>query len=415
MDFAFVNAMNYIPLIISVLLLYDIMCQFWVHFLSRIAGYLQLDAPFAIKRGIGLFHVHGHIKECYPRYAPTFIPGAGMVDGEVIETLWNTLNHTASSARAMSWYHRQEYLDAHMADSNWKKLLRMGKLATLAERYLLFHLLIVPTLLRKWKACKDQVEDSEDYYQRLCHRIGPNRVRQYTNEETVMQNGRDTDVTVMDAMDVKGDKGMQLQHDRQSKHSIINLAPGRAEIQQQLSAKESATNSSLPQGAAAWLTYGLKLEEEQYVIDQHFSLFHSNVLTGLNFCDTPTRLAPDRRSNNNCPSRSAVAGCRQKLIRLFGVALRIRRQIHLTQITKSMMNGLMSTMLVTIYSPLELSPPISLLSSIRLTQNNNLFLFPRHSFRLPGRLFRNISRCLSMSFGLVKHATLCTTSASLSL
>ena len=49
-----------------------------------------------------------------------------MVDGEIIETLWHTLNDTAGSARAMSWYHRQEYLDAHMGDSNWKKMIRIG-------------------------------------------------------------------------------------------------------------------------------------------------------------------------------------------------------------------------------------------------------------------------------------------------
>lgn len=130
MDYAFVHAMKFIPLMTLVLLLYDIMCQYWVNFKKRIVNYgdlLTLPDNFTIKRGIGLFHVHGHQKECYPRFAPTFIQGAGMVDGEVIETLWHTLNHTASSTRSMSWFHRQEYLDAHMADSNWKKLTKIGE------------------------------------------------------------------------------------------------------------------------------------------------------------------------------------------------------------------------------------------------------------------------------------------------
>lgn len=140
MDYAFINAINYIPFIIMLLLLYDIMCQYWVNFLSRtkaaahiqgLSHLLSLRDDLNIKRGIGLFHVHGHIKECYPRYAPTFIKGAGMVDGEIIETLWHILNDTASSARAMSWCHRQEYLDIHMRDSNWKKLTRMGMLSLL--------------------------------------------------------------------------------------------------------------------------------------------------------------------------------------------------------------------------------------------------------------------------------------------
>lgn len=112
-----------------ILLLYDIMCQYWTNFLTRtnaVKDLIKLNDNLNIKRGIGLFHVHGHMKECYARYAPTFIPGAGMLDGEIIETLWHILNYTASSARAMSWFHRQEYLDCHIGDSNWKKLTRMG-------------------------------------------------------------------------------------------------------------------------------------------------------------------------------------------------------------------------------------------------------------------------------------------------
>lgn len=92
----------------------------------QVSDFLSLPRDLNVKRGIGLFHVHGHVKECFARYAPTFIRGAGNVDGEIIETLWSPLNHTASSARSMSWYHRQEYLDMHMGDSNWKKLVGMS-------------------------------------------------------------------------------------------------------------------------------------------------------------------------------------------------------------------------------------------------------------------------------------------------
>ena len=107
------------------------MCQYWKHFKRRIKempDFLSLPSGLKIKHGIGLFHVHGHVKECFARYAPTFIQGAGMIDGEVVETLWNPLNHTSSSARAMTWYHRQEYLDAHMGDSNWLKMVGIGML-----------------------------------------------------------------------------------------------------------------------------------------------------------------------------------------------------------------------------------------------------------------------------------------------
>lgn len=115
------------------------MCQYWKNFLARVKqlpDFLPWSEDVRVKAGIGLFHVHGHVKECFARYAPTFIVGAGMLDGEVVETLWNPLNHTASSARAMTWHHRQEYLDAHMGDSNWLKLTGMGSFDTFITSFI---------------------------------------------------------------------------------------------------------------------------------------------------------------------------------------------------------------------------------------------------------------------------------------
>ena len=130
MDYAFTNAINFILQTTIVLLIYDIVCQFIKNFRKRVdqvPEYLNIPENLQIKKAIGLFHVHGHVNQCFARYAPTFIRGAGMLVGEIIETLWSPLNHTASSARSMSWYHRQEYLDAHMGDSNWKKLTSIGE------------------------------------------------------------------------------------------------------------------------------------------------------------------------------------------------------------------------------------------------------------------------------------------------
>ena len=128
MDYAFVNAINFANETDTVMFIYDIVCKFMANFNERrmqLPEFLATPLGIKIKKAIGLFHVHGHVKECFARYAPTFIRGAGMLAGEVIETLWSPLNHTASSARTMTWYHRQEYLDSHMGDSNWKKWLGM--------------------------------------------------------------------------------------------------------------------------------------------------------------------------------------------------------------------------------------------------------------------------------------------------
>jgi len=68
----------------------------------------------------------GHQDKCFPRFAPTFIPGAGQTDGEILETLWAVLNEVGCTTRTMTLAHRSEVLDAHMLDNNWKKMINMG-------------------------------------------------------------------------------------------------------------------------------------------------------------------------------------------------------------------------------------------------------------------------------------------------
>ena len=135
-DFSLSEALKYnMEGIKQALLSYDLMCQFWKNVEKRFEGnpYLKFPQAVEIFRAIGLFHVHGHVDHCYPRYAPTFIPGAGMVDGEVLETLWAALNKISDSTRSQSTAHRRETLDDHMNDSNWKKLVSLGESFNLSE------------------------------------------------------------------------------------------------------------------------------------------------------------------------------------------------------------------------------------------------------------------------------------------
>ena len=123
--------------------MYDIMCQYGVHLYDRFkeSPYLKIPDGMTICGGIGQFHVHGHQDSCFARFAPNFIVGAGQVDGEIIETLWANLNLIAGSTRHMSVAHRREIMDAHMNDSNWKKLVRMGNILV-SFHYLIANLLI---------------------------------------------------------------------------------------------------------------------------------------------------------------------------------------------------------------------------------------------------------------------------------
>jgi hypothetical protein len=131
MDYSFCQAIATTAQDISkVLLMYDVVCQYGTHLRDRVnrSSFLHLPENLEIVKAIGIWHVHGHVQECFPRYYPGFIQGTGHVDGEIIETLWAHLNLISGSTRGMSTSHRQEVLDDHMNDSNWKKLVGIGKL-----------------------------------------------------------------------------------------------------------------------------------------------------------------------------------------------------------------------------------------------------------------------------------------------
>ena len=129
MDYSICKALSYNMNDIPVaLIMYDIMCQYSVHFEERVKRGPELSIPSSLelRTGIGLFHIHGHQDSCLPHFSPSYIPGAKQIDGEIIETLWAPLNNVSRSIRGMSLSHRQEVLDAHMNHSNWKKLVRIG-------------------------------------------------------------------------------------------------------------------------------------------------------------------------------------------------------------------------------------------------------------------------------------------------
>ena len=107
------------------MLYYDVVCQYWIHLLERI-GHLLPDG-LEIDQAIGLFHVHAHKEECFYRFASSFIPGSGIVAGEILESLWSRLNLVTSVTQTATLAHRAEVIDDHASDSNHKKALGMGK------------------------------------------------------------------------------------------------------------------------------------------------------------------------------------------------------------------------------------------------------------------------------------------------
>ncbi|KIJ11602.1 hypothetical protein PAXINDRAFT_15515 [Paxillus involutus ATCC 200175] len=133
MDYTLCRALRKLEGMLRAAIIYNIACQFNVHFGARVSrsDYLKFSDTIQIIWGIGLFHIHG----------------IGKVDGKVLETLWSQLNEICGSTCSMTTMHRREVLNDHMLDSNRKKMLN-----------------IVQSLLRKYIQALQASEVAEEGY-----------------------------------------------------------------------------------------------------------------------------------------------------------------------------------------------------------------------------------------------------------
>ncbi|KAJ6563254.1 hypothetical protein B0H10DRAFT_1966176 [Mycena sp. CBHHK59/15] len=89
------------PEIKQMLLMYDISCQWVLHWIQRFkeGKYLFYRKDLELFPGVGKFHLGAHILECFWEFSLNFMEGSG-----------------------------QEVLDNYMNDSNWKKMVGSGKM-----------------------------------------------------------------------------------------------------------------------------------------------------------------------------------------------------------------------------------------------------------------------------------------------
>jgi hypothetical protein len=191
-DFAFLKALectNVEP-DQGAMLVYDIVCQYSVHFHDRIGKHI----PFGLQMeyAIGLFHVHAHKDDCFFRFATSFIPGAGVVAGEILESLWSSLNSISPSARTATPAHRAELLDDHATDSNHKKMLG-----------------IVSTLCKNNRTAVDMLDHAQSYYDNLTIQAGPLAVGKWRADIESAESSRLFDLASMDIYSAKLDQRQQ--------------------------------------------------------------------------------------------------------------------------------------------------------------------------------------------------------------
>jgi hypothetical protein len=168
----------------GVLLIYDIACQYFKYLRDRIGH--RLPAGLQMEAGIGLFHVHVHKDECFFRYMPSFIPGASVVAGEILESLWSSLNAISPTTRMATLAHRAKMLDDHACDSNHKKSLG-----------------IITSLSKAHQTAVDMLEHAKTYHRNLSNEAGLQAVKKWKQDVKEAEKRRNEDITAMDVYAAK--------------------------------------------------------------------------------------------------------------------------------------------------------------------------------------------------------------------
>lgn len=178
MDYAICQALKQFPQHTRALIIYDICCQWIVHFRQRISEseFMELWESLQITSAVGKWHLAAHIAECFTKYTLNFIEGAAQVDGEILETLWSPHDEVVGLTQAMSVAHRQESLDTYINDSNWWKIVRIGTDQLYMHAVIRLRSPSVDALCGKWTRAKQGVSDTKPALKQLTDCLEPSSV-----------------------------------------------------------------------------------------------------------------------------------------------------------------------------------------------------------------------------------------------
>ena len=241
------------------LVIYDVACQWSIHFDERVDESEHLNLPEGLNYipAVGKFHLAAHVESCFAQFSLNFVEGAGQQDGEVLETLWSGLNKAAGSTRAMTKPHRQEMVDAHMLDSNWKKLVNMGMVLFEYQRTsLVISQFIVKSLLRKLAKALLAMQESINVFQELDQSIDSQTREKWQAQEDMAMEFWDHYLSVYNVKSEKGD--FSPPHMIGSSYSVA--APTKYSA---IVTPRSQTNEPCDDTMQAWLRTGVALELRQ--------------------------------------------------------------------------------------------------------------------------------------------------------
>ena len=119
MDFFFFSGLKDM-LIKCVVVSYDIACQWYKNFYSRMVEAFPLSwhindtSDIDIRFLVPKFHLPGHIERCRQSFSFNYAKSVGRTDGEAPERGWSDLNGLSYSTREMGPGARQDTIEDHL-------------------------------------------------------------------------------------------------------------------------------------------------------------------------------------------------------------------------------------------------------------------------------------------------------------
>jgi hypothetical protein len=192
MDYSICQALKRFPGHVQALIVYDICCQWSIHFRQRVSEskFLELYDSMEITGAVGKWHLAAHIPECFPKFSLNFVEGSGELDGEILETLWSKLDEIAGMAQAMSIAHHQEVIDEHMKDSNWRKMIRIRKHPFYTYPRAGITRIPADSLCEKWSRAKKGLSETGPTFEQLSDSLDASLVQEWTAQERVAMEKR---------------------------------------------------------------------------------------------------------------------------------------------------------------------------------------------------------------------------------
>ena len=127
-DYALAGALQSKADIKSIVLSYDIGCQYYKNLEKRFQSCFpdQLGAVQKLVVRVGKMHLMGHEDQCQYGFSLNYTDGVGRTDGEECERLWAEFNQAAGSTKQMGRGRRCDTLDDITSAWNWAKLTHLG-------------------------------------------------------------------------------------------------------------------------------------------------------------------------------------------------------------------------------------------------------------------------------------------------